>query len=176
MSMSELLIPEPQPGFPCEDVSEANARVFEQLMFEPRYIYEAHAFAEAHVTAFKIGHAAVISLGRVLYKDENHQRAFSFGATLYEAISTTVHPAERVLADNMHIRQKVGELLVYREDTATGIMHIMDESDRFSVQAPVAAQLVESAADLYPRLDKRIVMWGAALERSIDRDTLKPAA
>lgn len=66
--MSELLIPEYQPNFPHEDVSEVNAVLFEQLLLDPEYVLNAHEMAEAQVTAFKMGHSTIRSLGYALYK------------------------------------------------------------------------------------------------------------
>lgn len=176
--MSELLVPKPQPKFPHEDVSEVNAQIFEQLLLEPEYILAAHELAEQQVEAFKLGHSTLRSLGYVLYKDGTQQRAFSFGATVYEALSTTVRPLEQTLslADKMQIQRKTGAILAYRDDTASAIMNILDEEDRFIGETPVAAGLVGTAADFYPEFDKRLVLWGAALERSIDVDVLKTAA
>jgi len=60
--MSVLLIPEHQPNFPLEDVSDKNAVLFEQLLLDPNYIFTIHELAEQHVTAFKLGHATIRSL------------------------------------------------------------------------------------------------------------------
>lgn len=123
-----------------------------------------------------MGHSTIRSLGYVLYKDGAQQRAFSYGATVYEALSTTVRPVEQAFAENMHIRKTVGALLAHRDDTASAIMNILDEEDRFVGETPVAAKLISTAADFYPEFDKRLVLWGAALERSIDKDTIDIAA
>jgi len=174
--MESLIIPKPQPNFPHEDVNEVNARIFEQLLLDPEYIFNAHELAEAHVVAFKMGHSTIKSLGYALYKDPLQKMAFSYGATIYEALSTTVRPIEQRFADHMHIRQKVGTLLALRDDSTSAIMNILDEEERFVDESPVAARLVETAAEFQPSLDRRLIVWGAALERSIDRDTLDLAA
>ena len=174
--MAELLIPKPQPSFPREDVNEVNAQIFEQLLLDPEYILNVHELAEQNVIAFKLGHATIKSLGFALYKDPTHRMAFSYGATIYEALSTTVRPAERVSPSAIHIKEKMHTLLELREDSASAIMNILDEEERFVDETPVAADLMTAAADFQPNLDKRLVIWGAALECSIDRDSLERAA
>lgn len=174
--MSELLIPEYQPNFPHEDVSEVNAVLFEQLLLDPEYVLNAHEMAEAQVTAFKMGHSTIRSLGYALYKTSVEQRAFSYGATIYEALSTTVRPIEQCFAEHMHISQTVTTLMALRDNPGSAIMGVLDEAERFADETPVVAKLMETAALFQPDLDARLIMWGAALERGIDRDTRDMAA
>lgn len=174
--MTELLIPKPQPSFPREDVNEVNAQIFEQLLLDPEYIFNVHELAEQNVTAFKFGHSTIRSLGYALYKDVSQQMAFSYGATIYEALSPTVRPIEQTFSSHMHIQETVHTLLALRDDSASAIMNILDEEERFVDETPVAAELMGTAAEFHPDLDKRLILWGAALECSIDRDSLERAA
>ena len=53
---------------------------------------------------------------------------------------------------------------------------IMDEEESFTEEMPTAAKLIHYASEFSPDFDKRLVLWGAALERSIDRDMMDIAA
>lgn len=174
--MSELLIPEHKPNFPLEDVSDKNAVLFEQLLLDPNYIFTIHELAEQHVTAFKLGHATIRSLGHVIYKNGQQQVAFSYGATLYEALSSTVKPEVRTFSENIRVSGVVNTILALRDDTTSAIMGIMDEEESFTEEMPTAAKLIHYASEFSPDFDKRLVLWGAALERSIDRDMMDIAA
>lgn len=174
--MSELLIPKPQPSFPFEDVNEVNAQIFSQLMLEPAYIDAIHDMAEQQVAAFKIGHGTIRSLGYALYMDSDQLAAFSFGATMYEALSTTVRPIAQPYMETRYLQRKVSEVLCLRADPFGATMALRDEEEVMREEAPVTASLMNDAAILQPRLDRRIVVMGAALERSIDRDTIDTAA
>lgn len=170
--MPELLIPEHQPSFPHVDVSETNAQLFRQLLLEPAYIEHAHTLAESHVAAFRLGHQTLRSLGYAIFKTQAQQTSFSFGATIYEALSTTVRPLEQPLMENRYIQRKVGDLMDLRSDGATAIMNILDEEERLTEEAPETAKLISTAAEYRPTIDQRLALWGAALERSIDKDTI----
>lgn len=174
--MSELLIPKPQPNFPHEDVNKTNAELFEQLLLDPEYIFNMHGFAEDYVEAFRVGHSTIKSLGYVMNGNRAQQHALSFGATIYEALSMTVHPTERQIATSAHVGQVANRLFSLRDDSITMMMHILDEEERFSEEMPLAKGLIELSAELSPAVDKRIIIWGAALERRIERDTTEVAA
>lgn len=173
--MAELLIPKPQPSFPYEDVHEVNAQIFSQMMFEPVTIETIHTLAEQQVAAFQIGHQTLKSLGYALYMDTEQQAAFSYGATMYEVLSTTVRPVTQSYFETRYLQKKVANILSLRADPFSAAMAMRDEEELLHDEAPVTAQLMEDAALLQPQLDRRIVVMGAALERSIDKDTIDSA-
>lgn len=76
----------------------------------------------------------------------------------------------------MHISQTVTTLMALRDNPGSAIMGVLDEAERFADETPVVAKLMETAALFQPDLDARLIMWGAALERGIDRDTRDMAA
>jgi len=102
--------------------------------------------------------------------------AFSYGATLYEALSSTVKPEVRTFSENIRVSGVVNTILALRDDTTSAIMGIMDEEESFTEEMPTAAKLIHYASEFSPDFDKRLVLWGAALERSIDRDMMDIAA
>lgn len=174
--MESLLIPKPQPNFPHEDVSENNAAIFSQLMFERSYVESAHELAEQNVIAFKIGHQTLRSLGHALYMDTLQQTAFSYGATMYEALSVVVRPQELAMRQPLLIRQKVTDTLALQSDGFNAAFALRDEEERMLDEAPETTRLMVTASDLQPRMDRRIILMGAAIERAIDRDTLEAVA
>lgn len=174
--MTELLIPKPQPNFPHEDVNETNAQLFEQLLMDPEYIFSMHEFAEENVEAFRVGHATIKSLGYVMNGDYRQKHSLSFGATIYEALSMTVHPINRQIASSAHVGHVANKLFSLRDDSITMVMHILDEEERFTEEMPNATELIELATELSPTCDKRLILWGAALECSIERDTTEAVA
>lgn len=174
--METLLVPKPQPNFPHEDVNEINAAVFGQLMYEPTFVEAAHELAEQNVIAFKIGHQTLRSLGHALYMDYTQQSAFSYGATVYEALSVAVRPIETGLQKPLALRAKTAELLALPGDGFGAAITLRDHEERLVEEAPVTTRLILVASDLQPQLDRRFVLMGAALERDIDRDMLDAAA
>lgn len=174
--MSELLIPKPQPNFPHEDVNETNAQLFGQLLLDPEYIFKMHGFAEDYVEAFRVGHSTIKSLGYVMNGSHQQTHSLSFGATIYEALSMTVHPTERQVASSAQVGRVANKLFLLRDSSLDMMVHILDEEERFTEEMPLTTELVELSTELSPTLDKRIVLWGAALERSIERDTTDAVA
>jgi hypothetical protein len=169
--MSELLIPKPQPNFPHEDVNEANAQIFKQLLFDSAYIFNAHAYAEEMVEAFNIGHSTINKLSNVVKGSYEQKCSLSFGATIYEALSLTVLPTERQIVSSIHVGQVASRLFALQDNPLTMMVHMLDEEELFKNEMPVAAELVEIATELSPTIDNRLAVIGAALERSIERDT-----
>lgn len=173
--MSELLIVKPQPNFPHEDVNKENAAVFSQLLYDSVFIEDAHDLAEQHVVAFKIGHQSLRSLGSALYMDHTQQSSFSYGATIYEALSVVVRPttAESLRPDLL--RLKALEVASFSDDGFRAAITMRDHEEALVEEAPITARLIAAASDLQPHLDKRLILQGAALERDIDRDMISTA-
>lgn len=173
--MAMLLIPELQPHFPYEDVSDVNADVFEQLMFEPDSINMAHEMAEGKVYAFRRGHAALRSLGRGLFFDRpDQQRSFSYGATLYEALATTVRPIEQTVEDSSYpyARGMVNDIHMKSMSSGSFIVEMMDKEEEMVEKAPRVVELFSKAVDYQPDLDRRVLLWGAVVLRSVDYEAV----
>ena len=169
--MEKLLIPQPQPNFPNEDVNEVNAEIFSQLLYEGGFIETAHDEAERGVEAFRIGHQMLKSLSLALYMDKAQKSAFSYGSIVYEALSITVRPV-RPVRQLLTVREKTQMMLGMQYDPFAAAIELRDREEQLLEEAPVTSGLLLAAAELYPLLDSRFVLMGAALERSVDKETL----
>lgn len=174
--MESLLIPKPQPNFPLEDVNEANAALFGQLLYEPTFVEAAHDLAEQNIIGFKIGHQTLRSLSYALYMDYTQQNAFSYGATVYEALSVAVRPTFQEQPNPLALRAKTAEILALPGDAFSAAITMRDHEERLLDEAPATSKLIIAASDLQPQMDRRFVLMGAAMERDIDRDLLDVAA
>lgn len=174
--MGELLIPKLQPNFPHEDVDPTNAALFNQLLFEASFVETAHDLAEQHVAAFRVGHQTLKSLGQLLYMDYVQQHSFSYGATIYEALSVVVRPTAPELQTPLFLKVKADEVLTLATDAFNAGISLRDQQEQMRDDAPVTAGLIDAAAQLAPQFDRRFVMMGAAAERNIDKDVMGLAA
>lgn len=174
--MEKLLIPKLQPNFPHEDVDPVNAALFSQLLFEASFVEAAHDLAEQHVVAFRVGHQTLKSLSQLLYMDYVQQHAFSYGATIYEALAVVVRPTAPHSENPLLIKVKADEVLTLATDAFNAGISLRDQEEQMRDVAPITADLIGTAAQLTPQFDRRFVMMGAAAERSIDRDTMELAA
>lgn len=168
--MDSLMLPEYQSNFPYEDVSETNRELFKQLLLDPDYIESAHDLAEQHVIAFKLGHQTLRSLSITLGMDYNQVHSFSYGATIYESISTTVKPIGISLPPVRAIYTKMEDVLTMSADPFGAAMTLRDQHEQLTEEAPNMLALIDFATELQPQIDNQYVRMGAALEWIIDRD------
>lgn len=105
----------------------------------------------------------------MLYMDYSQQHAFSYGATIYEALSVVVRPISTELQQPWQYKSKIDSILALAADSFTAGMAMRDQEEQLRNEAPITAGLVDTATQLSPQLNSRYVMMGAAMERDIDK-------
>jgi hypothetical protein len=135
------------------------------------FIENAHDLSERHITAFKIGHQTLRSLSQALYMDYVQQRAFSYGATIYESLTTVVRSTVHAPEQPRILQNKVHTILALGVDGFSAALRMRNYEEQLREEAPVTSHLIRTASNLQPQLDERLVVMGAALERDIDKDT-----
>lgn len=158
---------EPQPKFPHEDVSEANAQMLELLLASDALVESGHVNAEQLSPFFKLGHPSIDIVALRLDDSPYHQAAISSGVASMETIkglldafpltdSAAVHINTTALTSSMHDRN----VRTYADSAY----------DSFVADVPRAAEVIQVANRRRHGYFLSYALLGAALAYQLELD------
>lgn len=168
-----LLTLEPQPNFPVEDLTDANAALLELLLANQAVLEQVHHTAEEGSLLFRIGHRAILANTGLFIERPDQLEAVSNGIAKYEAISMTVSPDQ---AMQSHNSSATTAYFINLDPTLDHLTLIGDTRDTFSTEMPrTKSVIVESTPRRFlPYRD--YVLAGAALARMAEIDITRNVA
>lgn len=160
-----IITAEADAGFPKADVDSSDN--VELMLLNADIISSSHQSAEAASRLYKTGHLVLNLIAARQLNDEDRQLAFSFGITLFEALSVMVRPK---LDDAIHngeaadknILAAIGEIDGYLIESA------MVAKEQLLDDLPQTSRLIAQAAYRFNRFHSDYSIGGAALARSLE--------
>ncbi|HEX7484427.1 MAG TPA: hypothetical protein VF281_04745 [Candidatus Saccharimonadales bacterium] len=83
-----LIMPESQPNFPKEDLTESNAELFKFLLADLSEVLEHHVVAERSSFLYRLGHPSLVSTVATIISDTDRIKAYEYGIETYESIAS----------------------------------------------------------------------------------------
>lgn len=169
-----LIIPEYQPNFPSEDISEHNAEII-QISLDLQERFATHDSLKPQSYLYAFGHGEIDSMIRGNQEYIDQQIAASEGVALYETVASIVRPVHDEAVHN-------NRLLVL-ETAASLVSHIrrsyfnttFDARDEFAEKMPRTKHLIAAKAVEFLGRDTDYAITGAALAWKLETETLSAA-
>lgn len=169
--MSELLQIHPQPNYPHEDISEQNGDAIKQLVLDPFYVIEAAQLVEQNVITCSLGRIAITKMLEGLQVDSDQLSAFTAGIEAYQVLVMTVRPGPPpVQIDRLHT--KCLDIVARQYDGFKAALSLRDSEEKIRKDAPITTEIIDRVSELHPRLDARLILQGASLEREIEQSAI----
>lgn len=88
LGIMNLLLPESQPNFPLEDLTDTNAEILAVLLTDSAALHAHHQVAEQSSFLYRIAHPALVSSIGPTLSDREKIDAYGYGIEAYESIAT----------------------------------------------------------------------------------------
>jgi hypothetical protein len=159
----------PQPDFPVDDISEANATFVCLMLANNDIVTAGHQTAESLSWTFRAGHPAMSAAARRILTDQRQAEAFDHGISMFETMSALVKQDIATYSYELTVNVNAADLAVRMpEDDLRE--HIDTAHQRFVADMPHATQIIHEAVTRYFSHVGAYALYGAALARQFELD------